>query len=461
MRLLPVVLFLTAATWSAPAQTNENKFQKWDGSREAWSRGHLGSSKGWLSQAFPPGILGGARTLTYVQYLACDNNMFTQEPWRLEICGLDQQGRPDYPNSRPITPWVALPRALKIAPALITHSFRSNFRATVPVTDEQWHLVWNFRQNTNWFTDGLYIGLSTADPNTSPSPLCRLSSSTFPFHREIPRVDAQALDAELAWSWSPRTGQAEPLPQSWLLTLGFDEVTLDGGMQNATYNTGRLGKCQDPNFGYASLDPDFADFASANPARYDNFVWKVAAGSGFAGGTALLFWSTTTLSGGIATPFGRFFLDPRDPLFALGPIAGRPLDASGGALLALDLGAASSPLRRVASSIPSWSAQAVVLKSQVRLSTLFTFRPVVAPPGFQRGTATAAAPALIRRSGNDFTIRNDGRGVLRVAQLKGNVVIGPATVVPERTMARIALAPAATALRVASNKTRPTHFVHR
>jgi hypothetical protein len=441
------------------AQNPPNPFEKWDRTSESTSRGLLGGAAGFLSQAFPPGFAAGLDLLRSVQYVIQDQNMATQEPWHVGFAGLDAVGHADYASTALFAKDLRLPLGTGIGAYIVTHSLMS---VRIAPSCEQWHFCWQLTLTANWATDGIGVHLSSADPSSLPL-LCTTTSGTR--HREIPRIDgvpARQIAEELAWSQSPPPFPPAPVDLAWRLTLGVDTVTLNGAAFNATYNGA---PCPNPNFGYASLDPDLADLALGVPARFDDYQFVVTAGQPYQSGVALLYLSIAVYPGaGLPTPLGRLFVDLADPLMALGPLTFPPLAGSGEATLTLPLGGPSSGARLAIANLPAISAQAVCVDRaavQSRLSNLFTFRPRALPAGFQASVATTAGIIVARPLlSATLLVRSDGRGTLSVQQKANATAIGPAVLVCERSAVRVSLMPATTQVELRSNKAAGTQFVY-
>jgi hypothetical protein len=166
----------------------------------------------------------------------------------------------------------------------------------------------------------------------------------------------------------------------------------------------------------------------------------------------------------LVPPYGRLYLDLNDPLAAIGPVPMPALHATRGFTeLTFDLGPGTSPLRPIATSLPSWSAQAVVIapNEPTLLTNVYSFRPILLPKGFTQATVTQGTPVVIPRTvqHQTFAIRNDGRGALTVQQKVGSTNLGPAQVIPERAQVRVLLAAPGNAIEVAGAKTTAIDFV--
>lgn len=465
MRALLIGGAFAALSCSVPAQVVRNAFHKWDFTTEFTSRGGNGSSAGHVSQGFANGFAAGLETLTSVRYVIQDQDLSTVEPWDVGTTGLDTRGEPDYAKLRAYASNLRLSPGSGIGAFFITHTPLGANPHKVGANNEQWHHVWKFVQGANWTTDGLSTHMSEAAPwqNTV---LCATNPNGTPGHRELPRTDGSPpgqINEELAWT--NQAGNSRPgfLDRAWRLELWFSEITLNGAAWNAQYNKT---PCPDPNFGYMSLDPDFADIGQGSPARLDGYQLQVNAGPAFAGGAGVLFWSGAALpAGGVPTPFGRLYIDITDPLFAVGPIPMPPLDSLGTANFdgLKNLGAANGVVRQVMSSFPhlSWQGAVINKSAEIRLTSIFSFRPLSLPTGWTAAQAAAGSAVSLTKtiSQVNIVVRNDGRGMLSVQAKRGSTNIGPAVAVAERTAVRVVLSAAANAVEISSQKSTPTRFI--
>jgi len=439
---------LCALAGPATAQLPTNPLRFYDQSIEFASRGMLGTGPGHVSQALTYGQAIGLSRLTWVRYVVQDQNGTTTSPWNVRLAGLASTGLPNYAAATTI----AGPFVLPVTPGPIAYRVTHTFTTTpvaFPVAGDQTHVCVEWVAGANVSE----MSLQMSNAPLSAQPPCSTNES--------PRVEAKVPTSEqLAWSGPPATPPTA-LPLSWAFDLGFAEPTLQGV---ALPYAGSPGISCVANTGYAALDPDFNDLGPSTPARFDDYQWQLEAGSGFAGGVAVLLHSQTVLNAPLAVPgiSGRFYLDPLDPLFALvTPIA---LNASGSGSLTLGLATAPAAIRALAGSIPSWSTQAVVVPKSGPLvfSQLWTMRPRTAPPGFMSSSASSTTPLRITKptTMQTFTIRNDGRGVLAVVLLAGTVRLGGATIL-ERTMQTMAVPPAVTTIQITGARTGATNFVYR
>lgn len=441
------------------AQSAQNLFIKYDGNVEYTARGRNGSQVGFVSQGYAHGFTANLKTLTYIRYWIQDQNAMTQEPWNAGFTSLDAAADPDYGNVKVYASNQSLPILSGIRAFQINHSLLTNPQ-TPPVDLAQWHHTWEFTKTTNWTADGLGVWISWGASYRNTR-LC----NTAP-HREIPRIDGQlGVESPERFGWSSVAGQTRPglyNDCSWVLRLHFAEPVLNGGSDNITYNAA----CPNPNPGYASIDPDFADNAFSTPGRFDDYQWTVEAGPQYSNGIGVMFMSETVIpGGGINIPgFGQLHLNLGDPLFGIGPFLFPPLDANGRAVIPFKLGATNGPLRPIAASFASWSAQALVIgRGQPnRLSNLFTFRPKLTPVPFTAARAVKGTPAVIPKTIQQLSIylRNDGRGEVVIQPKRSSVNIGPPATVAERTAVRIVLPAAATTVEVSSQKTTAAEFVY-
>jgi hypothetical protein len=441
------------------AQLPQNVYFKFDSTTEFTSRGAIGNSPGRLSQALSPGHVAGQTRFTYSQYSIQDQDSATQEAWDLGFCGLDAAGDPAYATATFYVRNLRQPVGTGVRAWTINHSLTAPF--TLAASREQWHHVWNFQQAANWVTDGLGVHMSQGGTwGTPPTLLCQNAS-----HREIPRTDGTPqfqIIEDQAWSSGANAGKPVIQDCSWVLYLGFADPVLNGGFENAVYNS----PCPNPSFGYGSLDPDFADNGSGTPPRYDNPHWLVNGGSNYAGGAAVLLMSMAVLPGGgvPVPPYGQLFLDLVDPLAALGPVVMPPMHPSRGyAEMTFNMGTAANPVRKIAASLPSWSTQAVVIAQNqpTRLTNVFTMRPIMLPQGFTAASAVQGTPVVVPKTPQNttFAIRNDGRGELTVQQKINQTNVGPAVSIAERAMVRLSLLVAPNSIEVSSAKTTATGFV--
>ena len=169
------------------------------------------------------------------------------------------------------------------------------------------------------------------------------------------------------------------------------------------------------------------------------------------GGVAVLFWSTTVFpNGGVPTPYGQLHVNLADPLFQIGPILMPPrgtAPGSGAWRLTVDLGPANSPLRPIMQSFNCLHAQAAVRSTtgEIALSSLYTMRTALAPPGWTVATATAGTGNEHKTPDRSpvpgvMEIRNDGRGKIVVQPLNPTGgKLGPASEVCERSCVRVLL----------------------
>lgn len=441
------------------AQNAMNEYLKYDANVEYTSRGHNGGNPGFVSQAFAYGFTANLRTLTRIRYWIQDQNAQTQERWNVGFTTVDAAGEPDYPKSVMYATNLVNPPNTGIRAWQITHTPTTPLKA--PATTEQWHHVLQILQPATIWADGLGTWVSWGG-NYYNTMLCNNQSGGWR-HREIPRLEGNPpLPLQEEFGWSARIGRNPGIYNdcSWALRLFFEEPVLNGAADNVTYNV----SCLNPNPGYMSLDPDFADNGASTPGRFDDFAWNVAAGPRYAGGVAVMFFSQVVLpGGGVNLPgLGQLHIDPVDPLM-LGPLVFPGLDANGTASFPLKFGPPNGGLRNLAATFPSWSAQAVVIKSgaPTQLTNLYTFRALLEPKGFTAATAVKGTPASIPHTPSQTTIfiRNDGRGVLTVQPMRGSQKIGPAFTVRDRSASRLPAHPAASTIEVSSNFTTPTKFV--
>ena len=435
---------------------NFNPANSYDHSTEFTSRGANGGRRGYVSQAFAYGNSAGLQTLTRVRYVMQDQEQATREHWSVGTTLLDAKGQPDYaktvfyatglmtpPGKSGIGSWIVIHNPMPSH--LINHGL------------EEWHHVWQFRDVANWTTDGLSVHMSQA-ASYGGTLLCFSRTR----HREIPRTDgspaAQIIEKH---GWSTVRPGLDPVPdnRAWRLETFFDEVVLNGAATNRVYNC--AGSEQDPNRGYARLDPDFDDTGAGSPARFDDYRWTVEAGASWNGALALLLFSPTVLAAKIPICGGHWYLDWFDPqagLFTMGIVTG--------GRATYDLVLPGMPLlwpRSAFANLPNFSAQALLFGgSSCKLSTLMSFRSKLLPKGFKAGSAVLGRPASIAKRVVDrnIVVRNDGAGTLTLRARRGSTTIGPATVVPERTAIRIRLHVAATRVTVSSNKSIATRFVY-
>ncbi len=463
----------------------QNKVRVWDQSTEYTSRGSVGGGTGHLSQAFPPGVTRGLDRLSFVQYVIQDQMMQTKEPWEIKICPLDGKGEPDYKRGVVLLKNLTLPNGTGIRAFTITHNRNSSQNGPFVLSSlkdankkallnpfESFHFAWNFVQKANWFTDGISLWMSQAGRTLPNGGAGQLTCWQSRFHREIPRPekfdprDATAQIIErLAWTeFNGSPGRKLFTDRSWSVTLGFAEPTLQGAVDNKTFNNS---PCLNPNTGYAALDPDFANKANGTPIRSDDYQWTVEAGGSYAGGIGLLIFSDSVYSNPVSLSGirGTLSLDISSPLFALGVFPMGVLDAKGAGSLKISFGAANSPLRKALTKLPALHAQAYVVKAGVRpsFSSLFTLRPILKPSGFQRNTVTASTPLRIKKIPAQKTLflRNDGPGLLAIKTFIGSTQIGPVFKVPERAALRALLFPGATIVEISTKKTNKVHFAYR
>lgn len=472
MRARLALLALAATTSGLIAQATNpvNNFYRWDRSTEFTSRGSNGGNPGFVSQGFAHGHSAGLETLTQAYFVMQDQNPSTQESYNLGTTELDAAGRPDYANLNTYATNLLLPMSTQTTPAawgitmigLATTPHKLNLKQHT-----QWHHTWQFNVGANWTSDGISVHMGQAAAYNGTL-LCTGAN-----HREIPRTEnATQIVEELGWSAVANSTTPAPVNRTWRLRTSFAEFALNGGALNTTYGgfngaVGAIG-CNntDPNLGYAALDPDFDDAGLGNPARYDDYTWLLSAGSANAGKIAVLFFSQTVIPGGGApTPFGQLHLDIADPIFgAVGGLIMPQLDSLGQSSLSIPFGPGGSTntLRPVIADFPSWSAQAaVVTTSGLQLSSLFSFRSTTTPNGFTAATADATTPVKLSRTAAQRTIfvRNDGRGMLTVKQIRGTTTFGTSDVC-ERTAVRITINPAASDIEISTTTTQPVKFVH-
>ncbi|MFQ5505617.1 MAG: hypothetical protein ACE5F1_12595, partial [Planctomycetota bacterium] len=378
-------LSLAAPVASSPQNTfNQNKLRIWDQTSRFTSRGRLGTAAtGFLSQAFPYSVLAGARKLTHLKYVIQTRNLAVRSSWVMRVAGLGANGLPDYVRSTPIAPPVTIGGTGRGAGAfLVTHTFNPPVLITVPAG--QWHLCWQL------LAANLSI-LMSVEPTTPQAPCSTL---------EAQRVErGRPVAEQLAWTQVPNAiPPAAPYGASWRLDLGFDEPMLQGAA--LVYAGTRGVVCpNNPNTGYASLDPDFANVGGLAPPRFDDYSWTIEAGASYAGGIALLFHSTTVLPAPIALPpvGGALRLDFTDPLIAF--IVPARLGASGAARVNVSFGLGASALRSTIVGLPTWSSQALVIdrRGRAAFSNLWTLRPRNLPARFFGGKASITTPLRVAR----------------------------------------------------------------
>jgi len=470
----PTIALAVAALLSTAitAQTTlpQNKKELWDGSTEYTSRGSVGSDVGFVSMAFPFGAIAGLKTVTRAYYVVQDQDQSTQEPWNLKHGGLTAAGDPDYTKFAMLGGPFSIAVSTGIGAWAITHNWNSTGTAApkpVTIPNDRWHFAWQFTKKTNWTTDGLGIHMSQANtglPNSANTPLCYTGG----YHREMNRVEGNnpRLNDDLGQSTGPNNTFAD-LTRAWKLDLGFVEVALTGGVENKAYN----GTCANPNFGLGGLDPDFNDMGKGQPARMDNFAWRVNAPTAYAGGFAFLISSTASFQKGIPTPFGNLYVNFTGD-FLFGALALLPfptvLDAQGSSTLVFTLPAA---IRKDVASLPSWAAQVLVIKTgqAAKLSSLHTFRPwkdakLANVTGFTAGKADTTTNVTIPRPAGvpqRLYVRNDGPGVLTIDEYVGGKV-ARSFVINERTAGREFVSPAGQKWVVKGNLTKKqTEFYYR
>jgi hypothetical protein len=312
------------------------------------------------------------------------------------------------------------------------------------------------------------MSFQTRTPNNSPSLLCQ--TTPYRSKRESPRGMTTPQEVNERLGWSAQSGaptKPVTMNRSWLLRTSFNELVLSGAQDNLTYNNS---PCPNPNEGYAGLDPEFNDEANGTPVRFDNYVWLVRAGTGYSSGAAVLLSSLAALPGGngVPTPFGSLFLNPADPLFAVGAMGVAQLNGAGQGQVPLNLGPSNSPLRPIVATLPTWTAQAVVIDStggNTKLTNVFTFRPATAPKGFTATQVTKGAEVKVPRALGDTSIfiRNDGYGEVTVQfKLNTGQVVGPPATVCEFTAVRyLPASPVPGNFHITSNKTNPTDILYR
>ena len=475
MRITLTLAAIAAVAACASAQTlNSNKRGLWDQSTEYTSRANVGGDAGFLSQAFPFGSIAGAQTFTYAQYVIQDQDQATVEPWNFVWTGLDPQGsgNPDYTGAKAIAANNSLAASTGVGAWIITHTLTASTNAVkIAVPNDRLIIAWHLTVKANWTTDGLGVHMSQADrglPGSVNTPLCYTDTTTNQnHHREMNRVEGTAIipGNKLGQSTGPNNTFID-LDRSWRLDTGWDEVTLNTGVENATYN----GVCFNPNYGYGGLDPDVNDVAKQQTKREDNLVWQVQGGVNNSGSIAFLFSSMAMFSKGLPTPFGELWINPTaDPLFAsLGAVPfSAPLDAQGIATFTLTIPAGIRPL---IASFPSWSAQALVFNpttAKAQLSTAATMRFFYDPkltnqPFWTQAQADATTTVKIPRPTTSIPrflfIRNDGPGVLEVDEYRQTTKLRT-FVVNERTSVREIVNPAGTEWRVRGKHAKQTTFV--
>jgi len=497
MRLIVSLAAITAVSSLAVAQTTtlpQNKIRAWDQTTEFTTRGSNGGAAGYVSQAFTPGQVMGWTDISYIQYVAQDFQISTQDAFDIKYAPLNSKGLPDYGKSVMIIKDVKLPATGSgIAAYLVTHNLNGTGTATnkpfkLPATAEQWHLAWFLKDKpgakwtaTNGPTDGQSVHMSNAGPQlpSGTGILCVWSGSRV-YHREIPRQEMVKgspvqIKEGLGWTSNPPTTQGPQDPSSndlsYRLDIGSTTPGLYVAVDNLVYNgkpTGASLACPNPNEGYAGLDPDFNHNAATGTPRYDNPVWKIEAGTANGNGVAALFWSQAILPKALPVFGGNFFLDITDPLFNASPILGGSaivLDTAGAGKLTVNLGSNKSNLRVIASSFPNWHAQALIIhaKAGISLTNLATMRPMMKPGKFVAATADVKKPALLTRpSGSStFFIRNDGAGALTVQTfVKTQHFSQFDVVIPERTSMRIRLFGPATNMKVLAKYSNATNFAY-
>jgi hypothetical protein len=479
-----LLLAIPFSSLKGQSSVPQNKIRIWDQSTEYTSRGSVGGGTGHLSQAFPPGINRGLDRLSFIQYVTQDQKMQTKEPWEIKIAPLDLKGEPDYKRAVILLRNLTLPNGTGIRAFTITHNRNSARNGPFVLSalkdvnkkpllnpKESFHFVWNFVQKANWLTDGISFWMSQAGRTLPNGGTGQLTCWQNRFHREIPRAEkfdsndpTSQIIERLAWTeFNGSPGRKLFTDRSWSLTLGFAEPTLQGSVDNKTFNNS---PCLNPNTGYAALDPDFANRSNSTPARNDDYQWTVEAGGSYAGGIGILFFSDSVFPnplslGGIN---GTLSLDTGSPLFGLGPFPMGVLDVKGAASLKVALGPSNSPLRKALSNLPALHAQAYVVKAGVRpsFSSLFALRPSLKPVGFQRGTVVASTPLRLKKGSlkRSLMVRNDGPGLLEIKTFIGNTQIGPVVQIPERTAVRHIIFPAATILEISTKKTKKVYFAY-
>ncbi len=475
-------LALCSGLLHAQASYNYNLVRIWDTTTEFTSRGKVRGAIGHQSQGFPPGVLGGLNKLTRVQFVVQDGNSGTVEPFNFRVSPTAASGGPDYARGKNLngTP-LSIRKGGGAASMLVTLTFPVANGKPIdlaalkdaqnkPLLDpyEVIHFGWQFTKTANWTTDGVSVHMSNGDRQMPGGGQGSLFCWRNNYHREIPRPEKFAaadptnqIIERLAWSTVSGQSGVDFLDRSWRLDLSFDEPILQGGADNVAYNAW---PCQNPNPGYAALDPDFNDKGGASVARYDDYEWRVTS-KAHSGGVGVLFLSISTLEtplslGGIG---GKLYLDPTDPLMALGGLVMGTLNSWGGASFKLKLGKGGSTntLRKVISSLPAVHAQAYLVKLQggVKLdfSSVWTFRPALGPTGFRRAQALSGTPVKLARKPADRSlyVRNDGLAVLRVQQFIG-ASTRPVRVskVPARMGLRVLFFPAATRVEIVTSSTR-------
>lgn len=446
----------------APTLSAQHDETRWtyihDQSAEFISRGsNGGQANAKVSQAFQYGYAANLKTITQTLYQMNDQNLATRETFHAGTCGLDSKGLPDYANCRFYATNLQLPPGTGPGSFTITHRA---LNSTPHVISEnpcaQWHHVWNLVDAANWTTDGLSVFMSQAAsyPATNPTRLCLPNASRLA--REIPRVDAYTgapaqIIEELGWSKQQSGSDPVAVDRSWFLFVWFDEIVLKGFSENTIYNRSPCGR-QNP--GYASIDPNLDDLNGQSPARFDDMVFELRAGTKFANGIGLLFLTNTVIpGGGLPTPFGTLHVNilglppgSVDLLALLGPVPLPPLNAQGRAQMLIPLGPTTGAVRKIAADLGTWHAQAaaVTRQGEIKLSSLYTMRTRLVPPGFAIGTAIQSKPLRIPNPGTRariFLVRNDGRGVLEVQGRRSGQAFGTTTRVCERASAFATLLP--------------------
>gem|GEM_PF-1860258 len=480
-------LTLGVLAGAATAQTtyNFNVIREWDQSTEYTSRANVRGSAGHESQAFPRGVLGGLVNLTRVQFVMQDQNLATQEGYNFRVSPLSASGQPDYASGVNLNnTLLTLPTGTGIGAYLVTLTFVAGNGKPVnldtiknsqnkPLLNpyEGIHFGWQFVKGANWTSDGISVHMSQAGRQLPNGGQGNLTCWQNRFHREIPRPEKFATSdptnqiiERLAWSTNSGQAGSSYLDRSWRLDLFFNEPTLQGAADNTTYNNS---PCKNPNTGYAALDPDFNDKGKATVKRYDDYVWTVQSNAHI-GGVGVLFLSTSVLSTPLSLPGigGKLFINPGDPLMALGafPLGTISNLGSGQFKLALGAGGANNTLRKVITQMPAIHAQAYLVKVagglKLDFSNVWTLRPMLDPDGtgtaYSRATTISGTPIKLTKKVTDRTlyVRNDGLDEIEVRQY-----IGASTTpirkdkIFSRMGVRVILFPAATRVEIVTTKT--------
>jgi hypothetical protein len=513
MKTVLTLAALAALTTTVAAQTvllPQNKFRNWDQTTEYTSRGSMGGWNGSLSQAFPSGLVMGVPNLSYIQYVAQDQDLKTPATFDLIFTALDATGLPDYKNASTIVSAVALPTTTAggVGAYIITHNLNGDGKPgnnpapfAIPShkgydPNEQWHFGWKFtsKDGASWTTDGPSVHMSN-DRSQLPvgqGDLCQFdTTANRVYHAEIPRKEKDAKGAivavkeDLAYSDQDSTNGAKPpsltsSDRAWRVDLGSTVTVLSVASDNKVYNgaSGSLA-CLNPNTGYAGIDPEFNNSSqvTANP-RYDNPVWLIDAGTNGANNVAVLLFSQAVFPAGVPTPWGNLWVDLGDFLFLASPF-GTPvvLDTQGKGSFTFDfgLGGTSNTLRPLVDALPHWHAQAFVVnptKGTATLSSLASLRPALLPAGFTADDTTDGSNsgkiAKVKRGtvggkpAPTVYVRNDGPGLITVQGLLSNgAKFGPAIKVAERTAQRITIAGPVADLEIKGNKAKSTQFLYK